>query len=196
MKKIIFMFFILISSIGYSETSWEGNNYDKNLVVLYKVLDPIIVNVEQPQKINIPAVKGKYIYSNYSKNRKALQVKVETPFNKGMIDEILRKVYEKVYLKLQNSGDFDLNYINKKDKGTENITIKGKGYFIDSSVSATEDTKTSYIEKQFANSVAGDKFSTTTEIDAEFTVDNDNIPMGVYKGTLKLDVWFGGTIKN
>lgn len=196
MKKIIFMFFILISSIGYSETSWEGNNYDKNLVVLYKVLDPIIVNVEQPQKINIPAVKGKYIYSNYSKNRKALQVKVETPFNKGMIDEILRKVYEKVYLKLQNSGDFDLNYINKKDKGTENITIKGKGYFIDSSVSATEDTKTSYIEKQFANSVAGDKFSTTTEVDAEFTVDNDNIPMGVYKGTLKLDVWFGGTIKN
>lgn len=197
MKKIIFVFFILVSSMGYSKTIWSGNNYDKNLVVLYKVLDPLIVTVDKPQKIVIPAIQKTYKYSEYSQGNRKLQVKVETPFNKGMIDDILRKVYEKVYFKLQNEGNFDLNYTGKKDKETENTVIKGKGYFVDNKVGATENLKKVQIEKDFASTVNSEqnKFSTTTEIDAEFTIDKENIPMGVYTGTLKLDVWFGGSVK-
>lgn len=195
MKKIIFMFFILISSIGYSETHWSGKDHDKSLVVLYKVLDPLIVKVDEPKRIIIPAKKNTYKYSEYSEDHRKLKVDVSTSYNKDKIDDILRKVYENVHFKLQKDGAFELNRVKKENEKAENVVIKGKGYFVDSSVSATEKDKKTQITKPFSSSVVGNKFSATTEIDAEFTVDNDNIPMGVYKGTLKLDVWFGGSIK-
>lgn len=195
MKKIIFMFFILISSIGYSKTYWDGKDYDKSLVVLYKVLDPLIVKVDEPKRIIIPAKKNTYKYSEYSEDHRKLKVDVSTSYNQNEIDDILRKVYENVYFKLQNNGEFELNRVKKENEKAENIVIKGKGYFVDNSASAIEQDKKTQITKPFSSNVAGNKFSATTEIDAEFTVDNDNIPMGVYKGTLKLDVWFGGSIK-
>lgn len=195
MKKAIFFLFILISSIGYSKTTWNGINYDKNLVVLYKALDPLIVKVDEPKRIIIPAKRNTYKYSEYSSDHRKLKVDVSTSYNKDQIDDILRKVYENVYFKLQNDGNFDLTHVKKENEKVENVTIKGKGYFVDNSVSATDKEKKSEITKPFSSSVVGNKFSTTTEIDAEFTVDNDNIPMGVYTGTLKLDVWFGGSVK-
>lgn len=195
MKKAIFFLFILISSIGYSKTMWKGNNYDKNLVVLYKALDPLIVKVDEPKRIIIPAKRNTYKYSEYSSDHRKLKVDVSTSYNKDQIDSILRKVYENVYFKLQNDGNFDLTHVKKENEKVENVTIKGKGYFVDNSVSATDKEKKSEITKPFSSSVVGNKFSATTEIDAEFTVDNDNIPMGVYTGTLKLDVWFGGSVK-
>lgn len=191
MKKIIFIFFILIFSFSYSQTHWSGTNYQNSLVVLYKALDPLIVTVDQPQKIIIPASRGTYKYSLYSQSKRTLNVKVTAQYNKDKIDDILRKVYERVYFKLQNNGEFDLIHKDQNDK-----KIKGKGFFVDNDSNASETNKLSEINKAFAGSVGDEKFSATTEIDAEFTIDDvSNVPMGVYSGTLKLDVWFGGSIQ-
>lgn len=189
MKKMIFIFFMLISCFSYTQTHWKGE--DSPLVILYKALDPLIVTVEQPDKIIIPASKGTYKYSLYSQSKKPLSVKVAAKYNENTVDNILRKVYERAYFRLRDNGNFELLHKEQKDK-----KIKGKGYFIDDEVQATETKKLYEINKEFAGSVGHNKFSTTTQIDVDFIIDDtNNAPMGVYNGTLKLDVWFGGSIK-
>lgn len=189
MKKIFFVFFILLKSLSYCADTWHGSGKPDNiLVVLYKVLDPLIVEVEQPERIVIPASNGSYRYSNYSKSRRPLTVKVSAKYNKDKVDDILRKIYERVYFKLDNNGDFELTNKKYGDK-----KIKGKGYFIDSEAKATETNKLSEIDKEFSGSVGAEKFNATTQVDADFIInDITNTPMGEYQGTLMLDVWFGG----
>lgn len=190
MKRILVGIYFLLVSISYSDTHWSGNYHNENLVILYKVLDPLIVTIDAPQKIILPAVKGTYRYSEKSKSQRPLRVVVKADYTKSQVDNILRKVYEKVYFRLQGNGDFDL--VNRDEMSKK---IQGKGYFIDSESGATVNNKLSEINKSFAGSVGAEKFSAETEIDADFIInDPANVPMGLYTGTLKLDVWFQGTI--
>ena len=190
MKKVLIGIYFLIISISYSDTFWSGNYYNDSLVILYKVLDPLIVQVDTPSRIKLPALDGVYKYSEKSDTQKPLRVVVKADYTKERIDDILRKVYEKVHFKLQDSGEFYLKNDNNPDK-----KIKGNGYFIDKEVGATAVNKMNEIDKEFAGSVGSEKFSAETEIDVDFTVsDGKNLPRGIYTGTLKLDVWFYGSI--
>ena len=186
MKRIfIVLSFLLITIISYSEVKWDGE--DGRVTIIYKIVDPLIVEVEQPQKLVIGANQKKFTYSEASKRKKALLVTVKSPYNQ--VDELLRKIYETVYFKLDNNGEFKLT----NEKTTKEIS--GKGYFIDNEAQATRDKKVTEISKPFANRVNGNGFSVTTGVDADFTLPEEEVPMGVYKGTLYLNVWFGGTLK-
>lgn len=186
MKRIfIVLSFLLATIISYSEVKWEGE--DGRLTIIYKIIDPLIVDVEQPQKLVIGSNKKNFTYSEVSKTRKPLLVTVKSSYNE--IDELLRKIYETVYFELPNMGEFKLK--NEKN----NAEIIGKGYFIDNEVGANRSNQRTEISKPFSNRVNGATFSTTTNIDANFTLPEGEVPMGVYKGSLHLNVWFGGTLK-
>lgn len=189
MKKILILLsFLLVTIISYSDVKWEGE--DGRVTIIYKIVDPLIVDVEQPQKLVIGANQKKFTYSEASKDKKRVNVKVNAPYNQNhSIDNILRAIYAKVYFELQDKGEFNLTHT----KNPENI-IKGQGYFVDKEAGISSNDKKTFYNKDFSNRVNGNKFYTTSQIDADFEMTKENMPMGVYSGTLKLNVWFGGSI--
>lgn len=185
MKKIIILsIFFIISIISYSDVKWSGDS--GKMSIIYKVVDPLIVKVDQPERIIVSQNQKTFTYSKMSSSKKVLAVNVTSSYN--YVDEILREIYKTVYFELVNNGDFVLKQANTIEE------IKGKGYFIDSENNATYTNKLTKIDKPFSSSVAGNIFSATTGIDADFTLPEGDVPMGVYTGTLKLNVWFGGTL--
>lgn len=181
-KRIIYFF--CISVVAFAGTNWTGND-KKTITIVYKILEPLIVNIEKPEKIIARRNEKEFSYS--SKKGKPLLVTVEAPYNNGTIDDILRKVYEKVYFKLEEEGNF---YLENKEESS--YRILAKGYFVDSNI-VNKNSKVTYYYKDFPSKVEGNSFYTTTGIDVDFYINND-IPLGVYEGTLKLNVWFGGSI--
>lgn len=186
MKKILFAIFILMTSISYCKESIWSVTSKNPIVIVYKVLDPLVVTVEQPEKIVVPAGVTTFKYSEYSKNKKKLNVRVKSSYT-GHVDNILRKIYERVHFELQNGGMFDL--IHEKEKSKK---IIGKGYFVDGGL-APEGEKKTYYNKEFSNNLVVDSFNASTQIDVEFNKEA-TLPMGIYTGTLKLNVWFNGSI--
>lgn len=185
MKRILILLsFLVVTVMSYSDVKWEGE--DGRVTIIYKIVDPLIVEVEQPQRLVIGANQKKFTYSEASKKKKPLLVTVRSPYNQ--VDELLRKIYETVYFELGNRGEFKL--VNEKTTKE----INGQGYFIDNEGKATRDKKVTELSKPFANRVNGNGFSVTTGVDADFTLPEGEVPMGVYKGTLHLNVWFGGTL--
>ena len=182
-KKIIVFFFIVFSFSTFSQTYWKGEN--KKITIIYKVLDPLIIDIEPTERLYISKLDKNFKYSQKSTTRNGILVKVETPYNTSSYDEILRKIYEKVYFQLENEGVFDLVHENNTM-----YKIKGSAYFVDENV---KEKATEY-SKEFASSVAGSSFNTTTRIDVDFSLPDTELPLGIYKGTLRLNVWFGGTI--
>lgn len=189
MRKIyILSLFLVLAIFSYSNNvTWTGDS--GKITIIYKVVDPLIVTVEQPEKLTVSANQKTFTYSDMTKSKKPLLVTVKTTYNSGTVDDILRKIYEIVYFELEKTGKFELT------NGTNPELITGQGYFIDSQANATKNTKLTAINKPFANNVGGDTFSTTTEIDVDFTLPDGEVPMGLYTGTLRLNVWFAGSLK-
>lgn len=187
MKRLIILsLFLIINIFSYSNVIWDGEN--QKISIIYKIVDPIIVNVDIPERITVSSGQKNFTYSHMVKDKRMITVKVNAPYNPSMIDNVLRAIYERVYFSLQNNGEFDLK------NSTEQAIIKGKGYFVDSNEGILATAKRTSYDKEFANNVSGTNFYTTTQIDADFTMGQENMPMGVYTGTLKLDVWFGGRL--
>lgn len=187
-KSFIFVFYILIVIFCYADVKWSGE--DGKLTVVYKIVDPIIVDVDKPKKITVTSNQQSFSYSQMNGDNSKIEVRVTVPYNSGEVDDILRAIYERVHFRLQNSGKFDLVL----DKNTSEI-IQGQAYFIDNAAGATTTNKKTEYFKDFSNTVAGNQFYTTSQIDVDFTTTKSEMPMGIYRGILKLDVWFDGTIK-
>lgn len=185
-KKFIFVFLLTTSVLSFGKTIWNGE--DGRLRVLYKILDPLIVTVEDPVRLRASSLDKQFTYSSKNGGR-PLKVTVKAPYIKDSIDTYLRKVYELVYFELADNGKFDL--INNKKVDSK---IAAQGYFVDNDVKISAKEKKAFYYKKFTENVAGNNFNTTTGIDIEFTLPSGEIPMGVYTGDLILNVWFGGTI--
>lgn len=181
------MIFIIINQIVFSATYWKGENQNK-ITVIYKILNPLVVEVDKPERLRVNRAEKEFKYSSKSEGKKRIKVTVEAPYNKGSIDDILRKIYERVYFRLDNDGRFEL--LHDTDSTAK---IEGQGYFVDEEISTVGNRVTSF-DKSFYNNVGGENFNATTEIDVDFKLPSEFIPLGVYRGILKLNVWFGGTI--
>lgn len=183
-KNWLILLLLLATSFSYADVVWNGE--EGRISIIYKIVDPLLVEVETPKRLIVSATQKEFTYSKMTETKQPLLVTVKSPYN--TVDEILRKIYENVYLELQDNGVYTL----RNDTTTKVIT--GKGYFIDAEGNATTETKTTYLVKQFANRVSGTGFSVTTNIDSDFVLPEGEVPMGVYKGTLRLNVWFGGSL--
>lgn len=186
-KKYLFFLILLLSTTIFGKTNWKSE--DGRIRVIYKVLDPLIVTVEQPKRIIASTLDKKFTYS--SKNGgEMLRVKVYAPYNKDEVDNYLRKIYERVYFELENDGVFKLY----NESGNPNIFIDGKGFFVDTDAGITAGAKNTHYDKEFKSNVGNNAFTATTNIDAEFSLPQGEAPLGVYRGALILKVWFGGSI--
>lgn len=187
-KSYLLLLLIMVSVASLGETYWDGEK--GKLRIMYKLLDPLIVTVEQPTKIKTNTLNREFTYSSKN-NGHRIKVNVRAPYNDGVIDNYLREIYKNVYFELEKQGEFDLNNTTKKDA----LPIKGKGYFVDESSGVYAKDKKTFYTKEFSNRVSGNAFVSSTEIDVDFKLPDGEVPMGVYKGTLTLNVWFSGGIK-
>ncbi len=151
-------------------------NFTKQLVVIYKVLDPLSVIVDKPEKMTVSVGDQTFKYSEVSTSKSPLNIKIETPYNDR--DEILDKIYGTAALKLANNGDFNL--VNST---TNTEIIKGRGFFKDGSSS---------LILPLYNASTPNKYQASTTVDAIFNEERKQMLMGNYKGVLILNVTYGG----
>lgn len=151
-------------------------NFSKQLVVIYKVLNPLSVTVETPEKMTVKSGDQVFRYSDVIASKKKIGIKVEAPYHAR--DEILDRVYGTAKLQMQNSGNFELI-------STDGSKIKGRGFFAPISEQATEQ-----ILPLYTTSSSG-KYEARTEVDAVFNEERSVMKLGQYSGVLKIDVTYG-----
>lgn len=154
-------------------------NFTKQLVVIYKVLNPLSVVVDKPEKMIVKSSKETFKYSSVIQSRAPLNVKIEAPYK--VRDEILDKIYGTATLVLRNHGNFEL----KKIDDASNI-VKGRGFFPSKGEQIYE------MVLPLNDASAANKYQASTTIDAVFNEDKKEMAMGSYKGVLILDVTYGG----
>ena len=171
----IILSFILITTCVYPITKI---NYAKQLVVLYNVLDPLIVEVDPPEKMVVRSGREKFRYSQITPSKKPLNVKVEAPYKDR--DLILDTIYGTATLELLDNGKFDLKKIDDPSK-----VINGKGFFSEIG------ENTSKMKLDLFKSTVANKYQAFTKIDAIFNENQEEMLMGRYKGVMILNVTYG-----
>ena len=173
-KKNILIIFILLSLYTYSATSF---NFTKQLVVIYKVLEPLSVIVDKPEKMIVKKGTQSFKYSEVA-SLGPLNIKIEAPYNER--DEILDKIYGTATLELQNNGAFELIETTNSD-----LKIDGQGFFPAEGESSYKMVLSLY------NASVSNKYQASTTVDVVFNKNNKEMLMGTYKGVLILDVTYG-----
>lgn len=175
MRNIGIVIFFLCVLKSYSVTNF---NYSNQLVVIYKVLDPLKVTVTPTEKMRIAASNRKFTYTGTIDSRVPISVVVEAPFNER--DAILDTVYGTATLELENTGKFSL--INTIDTSNK---IDARGYF------KNYPGEPSKIVLPLYTGTSITKYEGRAEIDAVFNENQKDMVMGTYKGVLKLNVTYG-----
>lgn len=175
MKRLIASMFIISSLYTFSITTFNFNN---QLVVIYKVLNPLVVEVTQTEKMQIRSSQDTFKYSDVIPSKKKIGVTVKAPYNER--DLILDKIYGTARLELENRGEFELTDTKDPQK-----KIDGRGFF----PSVGEDAY--MITLPLFNATVQNRYEESTEIDAFFNEKKNTMLMGTYKGVLKLNVTYG-----
>lgn len=176
MRKKIVVFILCLTQSLYSVTHI---NFTRQLVVIYKVLSPLSVVVDKPEKMVVKKGKDTFKYSSVIRSQAPLNVRIEAPYN--FRDEILDRIYGTATLTLKNQGKFDLKKIDDYSK-----TIDGRGFF------PTEGEQSYKMVLPLNDVSAANKYQASTKIDAIFNENKVEMLMGNYKGVLILDVTYGG----
>lgn len=171
-KVIIFLLGLYFCQSLYSRTTV---NFTKELVVIYKILNPLTVTVDKPEKMVVKAGNQIFRYSETVSSKVPLNIRIEAPYN--VRDGILDQIYGTATLELENNGKFDLT------DGSTNNVIKGRGFFLDN-VSHLLNLKLESTESLR-------KYHGLVTVDAVFNEDGSEMLMGNYKGVLRLNVTYG-----
>lgn len=176
MKKLVVgSIFLVLSFSTFSVTTF---NFTNQLVVIYKVLNPLIVEVEQTEKMQVPSSADTFRYSETVASRKKIGITVKAPYNER--DLILDKIYGTAKLELENNGEFELVEIKDSEK-----RIGGRGFFI------SEGKESSSLILPLFNASVQNRYEQRAELDAIFNEKKEKMLMGTYKGVLKLNVTYG-----
>lgn len=201
MNKILI--FLLIFELCKA-TSWNftgGLNGEDGLMIVYKTLPPLSVEVDQPEVMIVPASNAPFRYSEVNKNRNLLEVRIEIRFNKEIIEtnnavnkKIVRSVYDRAKLNFKDDGIFYLEKINskkiKKDVLDEvNNKIDGEVFFTTAGGVDLGKEITEKIGDTIQNGTLSKRY---IYIDAKFNKEGKQLMLGEYKGTATLVVEFLG----
>lgn len=175
----LMLMLMIITSIFYIKTyAVTLFNTANHVVVIYKILDPLTVTVDKPEKLTVSGASMEpFTYSKTSLGKKPINIKVSRPFNNR--DNILDAIFSKVTLEIQNQGVFELTEIKDTKK-----KLKAKGYFSD-----TKDYKTII---PLSAGGGHNKYEGDANLDVEFNNGREKIELGTYKGVLRVDVLYGG----
>ena len=176
MKKKIMYLFLAVYALSYTATNFNITN---QLVVIYKVLDPLTVVVDTPEKMIVKHGKQSFLYSEVVTSQKPLEVRVQAPYNER--DEILDRIYGTATLELRNNGRFTLT---ETSNATEKI--EGKGFFPSAGEGSSK-----VVLPLYSGSTPANRYDARINLDARFNEENKEMLIGVYKGVLFLDVIYG-----
>lgn len=197
--KIIYIFLIFcISKIIYSGTNWQfsaGVNGNGGLMIVYKTLPPLVVNVDQPKVMRVKKGRDPFKYSESSGENKPLNVMIKVEFNKevvgenGINKEIIRSIYNNVTLSFKNNGIFSLIKTTEKS----DLQIDAQAYFTDQNGIRINDKAHPIINRNLSDTIQnGILLQNDIYIDAEFNKMQQELLEGRYEGTVILEVEFNG----
>ena len=172
-KGIIFLLGFFLWQNIYSVTNI---NFSRQLVVIYKVLNPLSVTVDPVEKMTVKSGTQVFRYSEVISSKRKIGIKVEAPYHER--DDILDRVYGTATLTMQNDGKFDL-------RSTDGKIVKGRGFF-----SLISDSATKQILPLYTSTSSG-KYEARTEVDAIFNEEQKEMKLGEYSGVLSIDVTYG-----
>lgn len=200
MKKIIIIFNLFIVSV-FGKTEWTYSGItDGGLMILYKTLPPLVVEVDEPEIMRVKKGSESFKYSNVTKTQKPLNVNIEIKFNNSIIEEnainkdIVQTIYDSVRLSFQNDGIFNL-YKNTDGILPKNTieSIDGEVFFTDISGTRLPGNEAKILLKPLGNTIQGGVLSQNNiYIDSEFNKNKKEILPGNYNGEVKLEVEFIG----
>lgn len=207
MKKKIFFIINLFSFVFLFGTTWKyegGLDGEAGLMIVYKRLPPLIVEVEEPEIMNIPSGNNSFIYSQVSRARKPLNVKIEIYFNNsvtqenGINKEVIRTLYDTAKLSFKNEGNFILNIENsgispKNVVGDNNFSIDGEVFFTNLNGLPNIDGNGKELTLKIGDSILGGTlYRSDIYLDAEFNKQKKFLLSGQYSGGAVLMVEFLG----
>lgn len=194
----IFLFIILNFKYLNSETIWSfssGVNGTGGLMIIYKTLPPLVVDVDTPKLMRVKKGNDIFKYSEASGENKPLNVRVKVQFNTEVVEdnginkEIIKNIYNNITLSFKNYGRFQLKPLDKNN----DLNIEAQAYFTDFNGVKINDKAHPIINKNLGDTISNGLLSQNDiYIDAEFNKERKNLLAGEYKGTVILEVEFNG----
>ncbi len=163
------------------------------IYTVVKIINPIVINVENPEEIIITPNDNNIIYSNIT--GKKIKINLAIPLNvslgQSQNDWVVKKYLSRTTLSILGGGNFQLDM---QAPGTVGKKILGKAYFGNDPTSTTLASHTIIkdMDYKFLSSSGG--YSAVEELDVIFTQDSSNSPIekGIYKGKVRVKAIYGG----
>lgn len=202
MKRIIILFLLLLSFNSFS-TKWQyggGLDGEAGLMIVYKSIPPLVLKIDEPETILIPSGNGTFKYSEISKSKKPLNVRLEVKFNSHIVENnsvnksIISTIYDTARYSFINNGSFFLEKTSIKN-GEILIEegIDGEVFFTDINGNEEAANKAKIINRKLSESVKdGILNREDVYIDAIFNRRNKQLTTGRYEGKTTLVVEFLG----
>lgn len=204
MKKLLLFILVgLISHINLYSTRWDfgGLDGEAGLIILYKTLPPLIVEVEKPEVLKIPKTNKSFKYSETVSKNTPLNVNIEVIFDNKIINknginkEIVRTIYNEVELSFDGDGKFKLDRVDNssKEKIKEKTlsSIDGEVFFTNRNGVTDGDGKK--VKKILGDTIKDGKLKQDDiYIDAIFNSELKSLNSGRYIGKATLIVEFIG----
>lgn len=208
-KKLIILLGSLLLSTGVFSTTWEyegGLDGESGLMIVYKTLPPLIVEVDEPELMTVPKGTKSFKYSEVVRSKKPLNVKIEIYFNNSVVEdnginkEIIRTIYDTAKLSFVEQGEFKLI---KEDSGvgpresnvddTDVESIDGEVFFTNSIGVVKAQGNGKELISQIGDTISsGTLHKSDIYIDAQFNKKEKELLSGQYSGKTTLVVEFIG----
>lgn len=204
-KKMVVFLFIILSVKSFS-TKWNyggGLDGEAGLMLIYKTLPPLLVEVEEPETMSIASGNQSFKYSEVSRSKKPLNVKIEVYFNNTIVQDnsinksIISTIYDSVRLSFINNGSF---FLYKESDGIEPRDIKktldlidGEVFFTDANGIEEATNKAKIVYRKLGETIQdGVLRRDDIYIDAIFNRKQEELIVGKYRGGTTLMVEFLG----
>lgn len=196
--KLLMGLLTFILSINSLSTEWKyqgGLDGGAGLMIVYKSVPPIKIEVEEPEIMVVPRGTQLFKYTEASRKKEPLAVKIEIQFDSSIVQDngvnkqIITQMYNSAKLWFDNNGYFEMidsNGVIPKANNQENSrSIKAEAFFVDKN-KANEKKETIINFKETIQN--GLLVSDKAYIDAKFNTEGKEMLSGNYRGVAKLNI--------
>lgn len=208
-KIIVGVSVLLLSVIAFGKTTWKLNGAldgDAGLMIVYKTIPPLMVDVEDPDLMVVSKSRGSFTYSEVAKSKQPLKGRIEINYDKdvasqgnnGLNKNIIRTIYNSVNISFLDNGVFalrkDTTGIEPK-KGERRLDLENQidgEVFFTSSKGLTRNSDKRQKLKLEDTVQNGVLRTADVYIDARFNKGGKELMAGKYRGVTTLVVEFVG----
>ncbi len=188
----------LFFSLTSFSTEWKyegGLDGGAGLMIVYKSIPPIKIEVDEPETMVVPRGKQTFRYTEVSKIKEPLKVKIEVQFDSSIVSDnglnkdIVNQMYNSAKLWFDNDGMFEMiasdKLIFKANNLVNSENIKAEVFFVDKNGVNEMKQKVTRFKETIQNGLL---ISEEEYIDAKFNLDSKVMSSGSYRGVTKLNI--------